>query len=102
MKVQSLETLFLGSLLLTLNVRSLYMNILHNEGIVACRGLLNARTVQQPPTEDVIYYMYFRKKNNFLSNKEYYLQVKGTTSASTGINGEVLIFFVFVRVLFDA
>ena len=35
-------------------VLSLYTNIPHAEGIEACRELLNARTIQEAPTEDLI------------------------------------------------
>ena len=40
-----------GSLLITLDVRSLYTNIPHAEGIEACRELLNTRVIQEPPSE---------------------------------------------------
>ena len=43
-----------GSLLLILDISALYANIPHEEGIRACRKLLNTRDVLEPPTEDII------------------------------------------------
>ena len=37
-----------------MDVRSLYTNNPHDEGVEACRELLNTRTVQEPPTEDIL------------------------------------------------
>ena len=53
-KLKSVGQIPKGSLLLTLDVSALYTNILHNEGIEACRKTLNTYGVQDPPTQDVI------------------------------------------------
>ena len=68
-----------GSLLLTLDVCCLYTNIPHEEGIETCRGLLDTRDVQEPPTDDIIKLItLILNKNNFSFNNEHYLQLKGT------------------------
>ena len=68
-----------GSLLVTLDVRSLYTNIPHAEGIEACRELLNTRVVQEPPTENINNLItLILTKNNFSFNDKHYLQLKGT------------------------
>ena len=54
LKLKSVGKVPLGSLLVTLDVRSLYTNIPHAEGLEACRELLNTRVVQKPPTKDTI------------------------------------------------
>ena len=36
--------------LVTMDVTSLYTNILHDDGIAACRKIWEQRTVQEPPT----------------------------------------------------
>ena len=66
-------------LLATLDVRSLYTNIPHNEGIEACQAALNTRQVLQPPTEDVIHLInLILTKNSFVFEGEHYLQIHGT------------------------
>ena len=68
----------IGCLLVILDVRSLYTNIPHIEGIEACRELLNTRSVQEPPTEDIVKLItLILTKNNFSFNYEHYLQLKG-------------------------
>ena len=54
-KLQTISSVPPGTLLATLDVKSLYTNIPHSEGIEACRSALNTRQVSQPPTEDLIH-----------------------------------------------
>ena len=78
-KVQSLDTLPPDSLLVTLDVCSLYTNIPHDEGILACSEALATRDVQDPPTEAIVTLIsYILKKNNFVFGKKHYLQIHGT------------------------
>jgi hypothetical protein len=37
-----------------MDVTSLYTNILHDDGIAACRKIWEQRTVQEPPTECLV------------------------------------------------
>ena len=77
-KLQILPPLLPGTLLVTLDVKSLYTNIPHDEGMEACRATLNVRTVQQPPTEDLVQLVeLILTKNNFTFNQEHYLQLHG-------------------------
>ena len=78
-KLRSVGKVPPGSLLVTLDVRSFYANIPHEEGVEACKELLNARTVQEPPTEDIVKLItLIFTKNNFSFNNKHYLQLKGT------------------------
>ena len=54
------------SLLVTLDVISLYTNIPHQEGLDACRETLNKREVLDPPTENIVQLTsIILKKNTF-------------------------------------
>ena len=64
---------------MTLNVKSLYTNIPHSEGLEACRAALNTRQVLQPPTVDLTHLIeLILMKNSFIFEGEHYLQVHGT------------------------
>ena len=78
-KLQEIGTLPPNTLLATLDVSSLYTNIPHEEGISACGEALTSRTLQEPPTHDIIALInYILKKNNFVFGDKHYLQVHGT------------------------
>ena len=78
-KLQDLQNIPPNSLLVTLDVSSLYTNIPHDEGIEACREALNSREVLSPPTEDIINLISsILTKNNFTFDDQHYLQVHGT------------------------
>ena len=78
-RVQGLDTLPLGTLLVTLDVKSLYTNIPHDDGIEACREALNTRTQLQPPTEDLVELIkQILTKNTFIFASQHYLQTHGT------------------------
>ena len=78
-KLQNLPPLPPGTLLVTLDVKSLYTNIPHEEGLEACRAALNTRAIQQPPTEDLVRLVeLILTKNNFTFDQEHYLQLHGT------------------------
>ena len=68
-----------GTILGTLDVKSLYTNIPHTEGLEANRGFLNKRIDQVVPTGFITRLMEFvLKNNNFTFNNEHYLQTQGT------------------------
>ena len=52
-KFNTVRKMPIGTTLATLDVTSLYTNIPHKEGIEACRTVLEAREVQQPPTNNL-------------------------------------------------
>ena len=53
MKVQSLINLPSDTLLVTLDISTLYTNIPYEEGIAVCIEALNTRETQSPPTADL-------------------------------------------------
>ena len=66
LKLQQLDDISSKSLLVTLNVISLYTTISRQEGLDACRETLNKREVLDPPTEDIFQLaLIILKKNNF-------------------------------------
>ena len=78
-KIQSLAQLPDDSLLVTLDVSSLYINTPHDEGIAACKAALYTRDVQDPPTSDLVLLISeILTKNNFVFGEENFLQVQGT------------------------
>ena len=79
LKLQQLDDLSSESLLVTLDVISLYTNIPHLEGLDACRETLNQQEVLDPPTEDIVQLISIvLKRNNFSFNGLHYLQKQGT------------------------
>ena len=67
------------TLLVTMDVTSLYTNIPHNEGIEACREVWESRETKRPPTESLVKLLeHVLKFNNFMFNGEHYLQISGT------------------------
>ena len=78
-KLSTLETLPPGSILVTLDVSSLYTNIPHNEGVAACREALETRPSLAPPTNYLVdLIQQILTLNNFTFNGEHYLQTQGT------------------------
>ena len=68
-----------NTILVTMDVTSLYTNIPHDEGIAACKEVWDAREVQIPSTESLTKLLeHVLKFNNFMFNGEHYLQVSGT------------------------
>ena len=78
-KLNTLDTLTPGCILMTLDIRSLCMNIPHKEGMEACRWVLDTRQPLDPPTPYLIRMMErILTLNNFSFNGENYLQIQGT------------------------
>ena len=77
-KIKNLETLPHNAMLVTLDVRSLYSNIKHNEGLNSLQESLDNRIDKTPPTKVLITLMnHVLTLNNFNFNGRHYLQVKG-------------------------
>ena len=69
LKLQQMDDLSSESLLVTLDVISLYTNIAHWEGLDAYRETLNKREVLDPPAEYIVQLTsIILKKNNFSFN----------------------------------
>lgn len=78
-KLKTLTSLPTNVLLITLDVKSLYTNIPHEEGIIACTTALQTRNIEYPPTEDLVSLIsYILKRNNFVFGDKHYLQIHGT------------------------
>ena len=78
-KLRELPPLPSGSLLVTLDVSSLYTNIPHDEGIKACEEALDTRIDQSLPTEDLCHLIkLILTRNAFIFNEAFYLQQSGT------------------------
>ena len=80
-KLEQLEQFPANSLLVTLEVSSLYTNIPHNEGISACRHFLDTRDRNSSTVGTEILCDLIRMiltMNNFTFNDRHYLQIHGT------------------------
>jgi hypothetical protein len=78
-KMESMNPLPSGTILVSMDVTSLYTNIPHNDGIEACREAWDQRAVKEPPTECLVQLLALvLKHNNFTFNGEHFLQINGT------------------------
>ena len=78
-KLKDINTLPSSAILVTLNVSSLYTNIPTNEGIDACRKVLDQGTEKSIPTESLCDLMrMILTMNNFVFNGEHFIQQHGT------------------------
>ena len=78
-KMESMNPLPSGTILVSMDVTSLYTNIPHNDGIEACREAWDQRAVKEPPTECLVQLLTLvLKHNNFTFNGEHFLQINGT------------------------
>ena len=85
-KVQSLGHLPDNTLLVTLDVSSLYTTISHQEGIAAYAAALNTVVIQAPPPADLVTLISeILTKNSFVFGDHSYLQVHGTAMSHQSI-----------------
>ena len=64
----------------TFDVSTLYTNIPHDEGVLACCEALAESNHTSPPTDDLIALLYYvLTKNNFTFMDDHYLQIFGTS-----------------------
>ena len=62
-----------GTILVSMNVTSLYTNIPHNDGIEAYREAWDHRAVKEPPTEYIVQLLTLvLKHTNFTFNGEHF------------------------------
>ena len=79
LQLQNLGPLPENSILVTLDVSSLYTNIPHKEGEEACRHFLNTRPLKSIPTERICDLIrMILGMNNFSFNGQHFLQTHGT------------------------
>lgn len=82
-KISDLQDLPDDSLLLTLDITSLYTNISHERGLNALRHYLAARGDAIPPSEFLVEMAsYVLKYNYFSFDKDFFLQISGTAMGS--------------------
>ena len=68
-----------STILVPMDVTSLYTSIPHNDGIEACREAWDQKAVKEPPTECIVQLLTLvLKHNNFIFNGEHFLQINGT------------------------
>ena len=68
------------SIIITMDVNSLYTNIPHTDGINACRTFINRHTTDPALINDIpILIDCILTHNLFIFNNDHYLQIKGTT-----------------------
>ena len=78
-KMELMNPLPSGTILVSMDVTSLYPNIPHNDGIEECREAWDQRAVNEPPTECLVQLLTMvLKHNNFTFNGEHFLQINGT------------------------
>lgn len=78
-KMESMNPLPPDTILVSMDVTSLYTNIPHDDGITACKEVWEQRDIKDPPTECLIQLLELvLKHNNFTFNGEHYLQINGT------------------------
>ena len=67
------------TILVSLDVTSLYTNIPHEEGVAACKEAWDNKETKVPPTEILTELLLLVLKcNNFEFNEKHYLQIQGT------------------------
>jgi hypothetical protein len=72
-KMESMNPLPSGTILVSMDLTSLYTNIPHNDGIEACREAWNQRAVKEPPMECLVQLLTLvLKHNNFTFNGEHF------------------------------
>ena len=74
-----IDTLAPGSILISMDVDSLYTNIPHADRVAACRNFLNEHNIQSDIATDIsILIDFILRHNTFTFNDKYYLQTNGT------------------------
>ena len=74
-KLEELPNLPANASLVTLDVKSFYSNVPHDNGILACREMLYTRDTLFPPSKDILRLIeMILTKNNFTFNEQHCLQ----------------------------
>ena len=86
-------TLAPGSMLISIDVNSLYTNIPHADGVAACRAFLNKHNILSDIATDIhISIDFIFKHNTFTFNDKYYLQTIGAAMGSKMAPAYAIIF----------
>ena len=82
-----------GTLVVTLDVSSLYTNIPHEDGIKTCEEFLNQRELLVPTTADLCHLVrLLLTMNCFLLKENHYLQVHGTAMGTHMVPSYAILF----------
>ena len=82
-----------NSLLVTIDVVSLYTNIPHRDGILATKAALETRTTKEPKTWVLLRLLHFiLTKTAFKFNNKFYEQISGTTMGTKCAPSYAIIF----------
>ena len=78
-KLKDMDRFPEGAIRVTIDVVDLYPHIPHNEGLEAVRTILNTRTNQAIPTDDIVNLAELvLRNNNFEFDGKHFLQKRGT------------------------
>ena len=95
-------TLAPGSILISMDVNSLYINIPHADGVAACRAFLNKHNIQSDIATNIpILIDFILKHNTFTFNDKYYLQINGTAMGTKMAPAYAIIFMESVEFFFS-
>ena len=91
-------TLAPGSMLISMDVYSLYTNIPHADGVAACRTFVNKHNIQSDIATDIpILIDFIHKHNTFTFNDKYYLQINGNIMGTKMAAAYAIIFMESVE-----
>ena len=86
------------SLLVTMDVNSLYTNFSHSGGVEACRSFLTMNTIDQALINDIPTLVEFIMKHNlFVFDDEQYLQINGTAMGTKMVPTYANIFMYYIE-----
>ena len=87
-----------NTLICTADVKSLYTNICHQEGLQACQQALETRQIKDPPTQDLVRMMELvLTLNNFQFDGQFYVQLSGTAMGTPAAVSYAILFMDFIE-----
>ena len=92
-KMKNIGKIPANAILVTMDVKSLYSNIRHEDGLSALRNSLNNRTIKSPDTTVLITLMdHILNLNSFSFNDKFYLQTKGCAMGTIAAPSYAIIY----------
>ena len=92
-KIKTIDKIPVNALLVTMDVRSLYTNICHEEGLLALKNALNKRPNKEPATDALLTLMrHVLTLNCFTFNGNNYLQTKGCAMGTVAAPSYAVIY----------
>ena len=97
-KLQGLGPLPDNTLLVTMDVRSLYTNISNKDGLIALKEASDSRHIRESTSELITTLMnHILALNNFTFNGKNYLQIKGCAIGTVAAPSYAIIFWVALK-----